>query len=82
MVVAQIADGEPEVLFGRGAEDLGRDPLAFTALVEEMQPGAPDAVFGPAHREADADKDAFEAYRGQIVKLGFGRLGLRLPRLG
>ncbi len=67
MVVSQIADGEPQVLLRRSAEDLrgGAFVLGFFRPEENAPPPGP--VFGVPQGEPNEDTLSFEPYSGEIV---------------
>jgi hypothetical protein len=67
MVIAQVANGEPDVLLRKGTEDLGRGPLVLGVLQTEKNPAAPRSVLGVTKQETDGDTLAFKADRGEIV---------------
>jgi len=67
MVVAEVAHGEPEVLLGKGAEDLRRRPLVLGVFETEQNTAAPRAILGVTEQEADGDTLAFKADWGEIV---------------
>lgn len=67
MVISQIADGEPEILLGKRAEDLRRGPLVLGVLQAEQDATAPRAVFRMAEHEPNGDTLAFKADGGEIV---------------
>ena len=71
MVVAEVADGEPEVLLGQGAEDLRRGPLVLGVFEAEQDAAAPRPVLGMTQHETDGDTLAFKANRGEIVNDSF-----------
>ena len=71
MVVAEVADGEPEVLLGKGAEDLRRGPLVLGVFEAEQDAPAPRPVLGMTQHETDGDTLAFKADRGEIVDDSF-----------
>ena len=67
MVVSQIADGEPEILLGEGAEDLRRGPLVLGVFQTKQNATAPGPVFRMAEYEAYGDTLTFKANGGEIV---------------
>lgn len=71
MVVPQVAHGQPQVLLGDGAEDLGRGALVFGLLGAKMNPPAPHPVVGTTQGEPNGDTLSFESNGGKIVNDGF-----------
>lgn len=67
MVIAQIPDSLPEVWLRRGTEDLSGRSLSFGVRRAVADVATPDPVFTAPHEEADGDKLAIEANRGEIV---------------
>jgi hypothetical protein len=67
MMVAEIADGEPQVLLGKGAKDLRRGPLVLGVFETEQNATAPRPVLGMTQHETDGDTLAFKADGGEIV---------------
>jgi hypothetical protein len=55
MVLAEVADGLPEIRLAQPAEDLGSGARAGRIFASEQQAPAPHAVVGPAHHDPDRD---------------------------
>ena len=72
MVVPQVAHGEPQVLFGVGAEDFGRRALVLGLLGAEMNPAAPHPILGAPQGEPNGDTLSIKANGGEIVNDCFG----------
>lgn len=71
MVVPQVAHGQPQVLLGDSAENLGRGPLVFGLLGAKMNPPAPHPIVGTTQGEPNGDTLSFESNGGEIVNDGF-----------
>lgn len=71
VVVTQVANGEPQVLLGDRAEDLGRGALVLGLLGAEMDPAAPHPIVGTPQGEPNSDTLSFEFDGGKIVNDGF-----------
>ena len=71
VMVPQVPDRQPQVLFRDGAEDLGRGPLVFGLLRPKQDPAAPHTILGASDREANDDTLSFKSYGGKIVDDGF-----------
>jgi hypothetical protein len=71
VMVPQVPDRQPQVLFRDRAKDLGRGPLVFGLLRPEQDPAAPHTVLGASDREANDDTLSFKSYGGKIVDDGF-----------
>jgi hypothetical protein len=67
MVIAEVANGEPEVLLGKGAEDLRRRPLVLGVFETEQDATAPRPILRMTEHETDGDTLAFKADGGEIV---------------
>jgi hypothetical protein len=72
MVVPQVAHGEPQVLFGIGAEDLGRRALVLGLFSAEMNPAAPHSILCAPQGEPNGDTLTIKANWGKIVNDCFG----------
>jgi hypothetical protein len=73
VVVSEVADREPQVLLGEGAEDLGRRTLELGLFQPEQDPAAPGTVLGVTQHETDGDTLTIKADRGKIVNDSFVR---------
>ncbi|HEY7685314.1 MAG TPA: hypothetical protein VH833_04320 [Gemmatimonadales bacterium] len=71
VMVPQVPDRQPQVLFRDGAEDLGRGPLVFGLLRPKQNPAAPYPILGASYREANDDTLSFKSYGGKVVDDGF-----------
>jgi hypothetical protein len=69
MMVAQSADGLPQLVLGGAAEDFGRLTLAAAGVLEE-KPSAPGAVVRAAKEEMECDDLIGETKGRQLVKDG------------
>jgi hypothetical protein len=67
VVVPQIADGKPQVLFGSRAEDLRGGPLVLGLFGPEQDAAPPGPVFGVPQGEPDEDTLSFESNGREIV---------------
>lgn len=67
MVIPQVADGQPQVLLGRRAEDLRSGTLMLGLFGPEQDAPPPRPVLGMPQREADKDTLSFESNGGEIV---------------
>jgi len=67
MVVAEIPNGKPQVLFGGGAEDLGGSALVLGLFRPEQDAPAPCTVLGVPQGEPNEDTLSFKPYGGEIV---------------
>jgi hypothetical protein len=82
MVVPEVPHGQPQVLLGNRAEDLGRGALVLGLLGAEMDPPAPYPILGAPQGEANGDTLSFESNGGKIVNDCFAYCrGLRPCRL-
>ena len=71
MVIPQIADREPQVLLGCGAEDLRGGALVLGLFGPEQDTPPPGPVFGMPQGEPDEDTLSFESNGGEIVNDSF-----------
>ncbi len=71
VMVPQVPDRQPQVLFRDGAEDLGRGPFVFGLFRPKQDPAAPHTILGASYREANDDTLSFKSYGGKIVDDGF-----------
>ena len=75
MVVPEVPDRLPEILFGGSAEDFGRRPFGFGVFRPKQDAAAPDAVLGAAQGESNGDFLSVETQGGQVVDDRFPRMG-------
>jgi len=75
MVVPQVAHGEPQLLLGVGAEDLGGGTLVLGLLGAKVNPAAPHPILGAPNGEPNGDTLAFKANGGKIVNDCFSYCG-------
>src|ERR1051325_8397342 len=67
VMVAQVADGLPQIRLRRGAEDLGRRALRLGVRRPEQDPAPPHAVVAAAYLETNGDELSVEANGGEVV---------------
>src|SRR5438552_4732395 len=67
VMVAQVADGLPQIRLRRGAEDLGRRALRLGVRRPEQDPAPPHSVLAAAYLEANGDELSVEANGGEVV---------------
>lgn len=67
MVVSQVPNGEPQILLGGGAEDLGGGALMLGLFRPKQDAPAPRAVLGVSQGEPNEDTLSFKSYGGEIV---------------
>ncbi len=78
VMVPQVPHGNPQILFGRRAEDLRRGTLVLGVFGAEEDSAAPHAVLTATQGQPDRDGQSVEFDGGKIVYDCFARSGYRV----